>query len=64
MTTISLARETPRKSAAGHPAGIVQRVRYYLARSRAERQLADLDDRLLADIGLKRSDIHTKVWGN
>jgi uncharacterized protein YjiS (DUF1127 family) len=35
----------------------------YVNRSRAERQLADLDDRLLLDIGVSRSDIHAMVWG-
>jgi uncharacterized protein YjiS (DUF1127 family) len=40
------------------------RVRSFLAKSRAERQLAALDDRMLADIGLKRSEIASKVWGN
>ena len=35
----------------------------YVSRSRAEQQLADLDDRLLLDIGLSRSDIHALVWG-
>ena len=39
------------------------RVTSYMKRSRAERQLANLDDRLLNDIGLKRSDIQTMVWG-
>jgi uncharacterized protein YjiS (DUF1127 family) len=39
------------------------RVNTVLSRSRAERQLEQLDDRLLADIGLKRSDIHKMVWG-
>ena len=33
-------------------------------RSRIERQLDQLDDRLLLDIGLKRSDIRRMVWGN
>jgi uncharacterized protein YjiS (DUF1127 family) len=33
-----------------------------VTRSRAERQLADLDDRLLLDIGVSRSDIHAMVW--
>ena len=38
-------------------------VRAYLTRSRAEAQLEALDDRLLLDIGLKRSEIHQMVWG-
>jgi uncharacterized protein YjiS (DUF1127 family) len=36
----------------------------YIARSRAEAQLAALDDRLLQDIGLERADIRGKVWGS
>ncbi|HLF21701.1 MAG TPA: DUF1127 domain-containing protein [Aestuariivirga sp.] len=43
--------------------GLMGRVRAFLAHSRAERQLAQLDDRLLADIGLKRSEIRRMVWG-
>ena len=34
----------------------------YASRSRAERQLAALDDRLLEDIGLNRFEIHRTVW--
>ena len=37
-------------------------VRYFELVS-AERQLEKLDDRLLADIGLERGDIHARVWG-
>jgi uncharacterized protein YjiS (DUF1127 family) len=44
--------------------GLVGRIRTFLARSRAEHQLAELDDRLLADIGLKRSEISRMVWGS
>ncbi|MBC8038467.1 MAG: DUF1127 domain-containing protein [Rhizobiales bacterium] len=40
------------------------RIRTFFARSRAEEQLSQLDDRLLADIGLKRSEISRMVWGN
>ncbi len=29
----------------------------------AQRQLETLDDRLLADIGIERADIPSKVWG-
>jgi uncharacterized protein YjiS (DUF1127 family) len=35
----------------------------YVSRSRAERQLQALDDRLLADIGMRRSEIRRMVWG-
>lgn len=34
----------------------------YVGRSRAERQLEALDERLLADIGVSRTDIHRMVW--
>jgi uncharacterized protein YjiS (DUF1127 family) len=36
----------------------------YVTLARAERQLEALDDRLLADVGLKRSEIRRMVWGN
>ena len=35
----------------------------YMHRARAERQLEALDDRLLADIGVSRSEIRQMVWG-
>ena len=35
----------------------------YFNLSRAERELAELDDRLLADIGVRRGEIHAVVWG-
>ena len=38
-------------------------VRSYLSRAEAERQLEALDERLLNDIGLKRSEIRRMVWG-
>lgn len=34
----------------------------YVQRARAESQLEALDDRLLADIGVSRSEIRTLVW--
>ena len=62
MTT--LASEAIFGAGVDRPAGIMARIRTFLARTRAEQQLAQLDDRLLADIGLKRSEISRMVWGN
>ena len=64
MTTITYGRETIRNESTSLSTGLFGRIRTYLARSRAERQLAQLDDRMLADIGLKRSEISRMVWGN
>ena len=68
MTTITYGRETVRNEGFNMGSGLLGRgllgrVKTYLARSRAERQLAQLDDRLLADIGMKRSEISKMVWG-
>lgn len=63
MTTITFGREAVRNHGVTMGSGLLGRVKGYLARSRAERQLSQLDDRLLADIGLKRSDIAASVWG-
>ena len=57
MTTITYGRETVRTGRPAGPVGIMGRVRNFIAKSRAERQLAALDDRMLADIGLKRSEL-------
>ena len=64
MTTITYGREAVRNGETHMTSGLMGRVKAFLARSRAERQLAQLDDRLLADIGLKRSEIRRMVWGN
>jgi uncharacterized protein YjiS (DUF1127 family) len=64
MTTITYGREAVRNEGFSMGSGLLGRMKTYLVRSRAERQLAQLDDRLLADIGLKRSEISTMVWGN
>ena len=63
MTTITYNRDAVRNQGSSMGAGLLGRVRTYLARTRAERQLGQLDDRMLADIGMKRSDISTMVWG-
>jgi uncharacterized protein YjiS (DUF1127 family) len=64
MTTITYGREAVRNGGTQMTSGLIGRVKAFLARSQAERQLAQLDDRLLADIGLKRSEIRRMVWGN
>ena len=63
MTTITYGREAVRNQGLSMGAGLLGRVKSYMARSRAERQLSQLDDRLLADIGVKRTDIAKAVWG-
>jgi uncharacterized protein YjiS (DUF1127 family) len=61
MTTISYGRETVRNPE--FRGDIIARVRAYLARSRAEKMLHQLDDRMLADMGIKRGEIPGRVWG-
>lgn len=65
MNTTTLNRETSRNgSLPDFLTRVSSRVVNYVSRSRAERQLQALDDRLLADIGMRRSEIHRMVWGN
>ena len=64
MTTAALRHASRNAEPLVPAAGLFGRVRSFLARSRVERQLAQLDDRMLADIGLKRSEISRMVWGN
>lgn len=63
MTTTTYNRETTRL-VPDFLTRVGSRVVNYVSRSRAERQLQALDDRLLADIGMRRSEIHRMVWGN
>jgi uncharacterized protein YjiS (DUF1127 family) len=62
MTTINMGREMSNNQGLGATPGLMGSVKAYLSRTRAERQLRQLDDRLLADIGLKRADISNSVW--
>jgi uncharacterized protein YjiS (DUF1127 family) len=64
MTTMNMVRETTRNHWIFNTPGVMGQIKSYIARSQAERQLRQLDDRLLADIGLKRADISKKVWGH
>jgi uncharacterized protein YjiS (DUF1127 family) len=43
--------------------GIISRIVHYFDCVKAENQLAALDDRMLADIGIDRADIHDLVRG-
>ncbi len=67
MSMITYGREADRRSGLRFVPDFLNRVSSrvstILSRSRAERQLEQLDDRLLADIGLNRSEIHKMVWG-
>jgi uncharacterized protein YjiS (DUF1127 family) len=63
MTLMSLERETVRHTPSGTMPGVLTRMMNFAARSRAVRQLHQLDDRMLADIGLSRGDIESRVWG-
>jgi uncharacterized protein YjiS (DUF1127 family) len=58
MTMINVARETTRN------AGLMGKMKNFISRTRAERKLQQLDDRMLADIGIVRGEISTRVWGN
>jgi uncharacterized protein YjiS (DUF1127 family) len=63
MTTISMGRETIRNNGFSATPGLMGQLKSFVARSKAEKQLRQLDDHLLADIGLKRGDIGKTVWG-
>lgn len=67
MATLSFDREGNAdrllNAAPGFLSRIAGGVRSYITRADAERQLEALDERLLNDIGLKRSEIHRMVWG-
>ena len=63
MTTITRSQDLIHAGEHMPRPSLTERVGSFFARSRAERQLSQLDDRLLADIGLRRSDIHKMVWG-
>jgi uncharacterized protein YjiS (DUF1127 family) len=67
MTSTTIGRKATRTDGARSLPDFLSRVSSkvvtYVSRSRAERQLQALDDRLLADIGMRRSEIQRMVWG-
>jgi uncharacterized protein YjiS (DUF1127 family) len=64
MTMLTMSRETTRNTRLNAQNGLMGKMKSFIARSRAERQLHQLDDRLLADIGIVRGEITNRVWGN
>ena len=64
MNTITYGREAVRNQGVTMGTGLLGRVKSYMSKSRAERQLAQLDDRMLADIGVSRSEISSVIWGS
>jgi uncharacterized protein YjiS (DUF1127 family) len=64
MTTVTYGREAARNKGADTAPGLMGRVKTYFAHARAVRQLHQLDDRMLADIGVSRAEIRKMVWGN
>ncbi len=63
MTLVGLDRETVRNAGLSGTPGLMVRMRNFVAGTRAVRQLHQLDDRLLADIGVSRGEIASRVWG-
>ena len=64
MNTITYGREAVRNQGVTMGTGLLGRVKSYMSKSRAERQLLQLDDRMLADIGVSRSEISSVIWGS
>jgi len=65
-TTLNNIQESGRVALGALPDTVIrigESIGRYFNLSRAERELAELDDRLLADIGLRRGEIHAVVWG-
>ena len=64
MTMLTTGRVTTQSTGFKANPGLMGKMKSFISRSRAERQLHKLDDRLLADIGIVRGEITSRVWGN
>jgi uncharacterized protein YjiS (DUF1127 family) len=47
----------------GHLSRLANNVKTYAHRRRVQMRLENLDDRMLADIGIERHEIQAHVWG-
>ena len=66
-TTINNIHESGRVALRALPetvSRLAEGVGRFFTLSRAQRELDELDDRMLADIGLRRGDIRRVVWGD
>ena len=68
MTTITFDYNTDvfrtlARMIVGWPVKAGKAIYKHVTCARAERQLNAMDAHLLADIGIHRGDIHSKVWG-
>lgn len=54
---------TNKISKAKKSSGFIAKYNETIKIRRAERELLKMDDRMLADIGVSRGDVHGKVWG-
>ncbi len=60
MTSLSLSSNATQRH---NGLGLMSRVKVFISHRRAEKQLSALDDHMLKDIGVSRSDISRSVWG-
>ena len=63
MTLVNLDRETVRHGNMSLSPGLMVRMKDFVANRRAVRQLHQLDDRMLSDIGINRGEINNRIWG-
>ena len=56
------ARVAVRKPARRALAGLFSFLKALIAEAKARRELRGLDDRMLADIGLRRDEIDSRIW--